>query len=92
MLRGCKLTTLDTLTRRREQLLSHMVDQEYVALFHQHLRDVRGSRSQELIAAMADVAQSYISRVESGSTLRIGAAALRRILTVYKEMEVSDAC
>lgn len=78
---------LDSLERRRERALQHCANQEFVALFHEHLRKVRGARSQTLIACMADVVQSYISRVEAGSTHGIGYAALCRILAVYKELE-----
>lgn len=80
-------TVLDSLERKRERILTHCANQAYVAMFHEHLRQVRGARSQMLVACTADVVQSYISRVEAGSTNGIGYAALCRILAVYKEME-----
>lgn len=79
------------LSSKRDRLAVHIADMEYVALFHEHLRRVRGSRSQTLLACMADVAQSYISRVEAGSTHGIGSRALRRILEVYQELESLNA-
>lgn len=78
---------VDALTKKRERALLHIANVEYVARFCEHLRAVRGSRPQMLVACMADVVQSYISRVESGSAAGIGCAALCRILEVYKEME-----
>lgn len=83
--------TVEAAERRRERLLLHMRNVEYVTLFYEHMRKVRGSRSQQLVACMADVAQAYVSRVESGHCNGIGFAALCRILDTYKEMErVSD--
>lgn len=73
--------------RKREKTLLHLTNMEYVANFHEHLRKVRGVRSQQLIACMADVVQSYISKVESGHCSGISYAALCRILNVYKEIE-----
>lgn len=74
-------------SRKRERLLLHYFNCEYVAKFHEHLRKVRGTHSQMYIACMADVVQSYISKVESGMTNGIGPEALRRILQTYKELE-----
>lgn len=78
---------MTTLVDKRERLLSHYRNKEYVARFHEHLRTIRGDKSQMLIACMADVVQSYISRVESGVTNGIGANSLQRILDIYKELE-----
>lgn len=75
------------LAEKREKLFMHHANREYVARFHERLRHIRGTKSQMTIACMADVAQSYISRVESGTTNGIGPAALQRILTTYKELE-----
>lgn len=72
---------------KQTRLLIHAANIEYVARHFMHLRNTRGMRSQMQIASLADVVQSYISRVESGSTNGIGYAALCRILAVYKEME-----
>ena len=77
----------DALTRRRARSLLHFANVEYVAKFHEHLRAVRGARSQTFVACMADVVQSYISRVESGSAHGIGYNALQRILAAYREVE-----
>ena len=81
----------DMLTRRRERLAAHFFNMEYVARFHEHLRKTRGYRSQMQMACMADVVQSYISRVEAGSTLGIGYEALCRILEVYRGLESANA-
>lgn len=80
-------TLLDAVARKREKLLLHIANVEYVALFYEHLRKVRGEHSQQYVACMADVVQSYISRVESGNCNGIGYAALCRILDTYKEIE-----
>lgn len=82
---------LDVLIRRRENSAMHLADMEYVALFHEHLRRVRGNIPQIQVACMADVTQSYISRVESGSATGIGRIALRRILETYQELESEHA-
>lgn len=76
----------ELLIKKQERLLSHFANRNYVARFHEHLRIIRGARSQMLIACMADVVQSYISRVESGITNGIGPEALRRILNTYREI------
>ncbi len=76
-----------SLLEKREKLLTHYANRAYVAQNAELLRRTRGVTSQALVALMADVAQSYISRVESGSTAGIGADPLRRILAVYKELE-----
>ena len=76
-----------TVSEKRERLLTHLANVEYVALYCERLRVLRGTRSQHLVACMADVVQSYISRVESGSASGIGSSALQRILTTYKEFE-----
>ena len=78
---------LAAVERKRERFLEHCANCSYVAIFHQQLRKVRGERPQMQIAAMADVDQSYVSRVEAGSTQGIGYAALCRILAVYKELQ-----
>lgn len=77
----------DMLARKRERERVHIADIEYVVRWYDRLRRIRGSRSQLVVACMADVVQSYISRVESGSTNGIGAEALRRILRTYEELE-----
>lgn len=84
------ITELEAIARRRDRLLLHLSNVDYVANFFEHLRRVRGARSQQLIACMADVVQSYISRVERGSCSGIGYAALCRILDTYKEIECAD--
>lgn len=78
------------ITPKLERLRLHCANVEYVALFYDHLRRVRGERPQTLVACMADVVQSYISRVEAGDTQGIGYAALCRILDVYKELELAN--
>lgn len=84
------LTEVEALERRRERFAVRIADAEYVARFHEYMREWRDWRSQEIVAMMADVSQSYISRVESGRVLGIGCDALRRILQVYEEMECAS--
>lgn len=81
----------EMLEHKRERLLMHYANREYVARFHEHLRAIRGNRSQMLVACMADVVQSYISRIEAGFTDGIGRQALCRVLDVYKGLESANA-
>lgn len=75
---------------KKARFEEHLANILYVQSYHQRMRELRGSRSQQSIAEAAGVVQSYISRVESGSTAGVGYHALRRILAIYKELD--DAC
>lgn len=74
------------LIQKKEKYLLHIRNREYVAIFYERLRHIRGSKTQMLLAYTADVPQPYISRVEAGTTHGIGQEALQRILEAYREI------
>lgn len=51
------------------------------------LRELRGERSQETIAARAEVSQATISKLETGNLRGVGNAALLRVLKAYLEAQ-----
>jgi hypothetical protein len=63
----------------------------YVSEHGGELKAVRGGVPQTEIAKMAEVPQSYISRMERGDSTRISYDALVRILSIYMELDDGQA-